>query len=423
MDVAPASSAAQCRRLLILRPALELGGVETRLTTLAEALAAAGGRATVLAGGGQLEQRVRSCAELRVVDFSKLSDRRLAQLVSEAADGHDGAVLACEPVLLRAVAPLASRVPVLLGLHGRGDPNRFGFGFLGGRRLPETISRLVATRRVALVATCTVQARAQARQLGLADDVIWVSPNCVPVPPNPLSVSSGVVRSIALTCRLTREKLVNVAAAIELTVAGRDAGRDVTLDVYGGGHAFHIVRAMLRRRLPADAWRMHGPLPSPDAAVQRADVVVGTGRASVEALVSGRRVVPAKTIHHRDGQLGPVVTPETFDEVAAENFSWRTRQPVPAAEVWRQLEDASAQSIRAVCDRARRELTPAAMLTRELAILDTLETSADARATTVLGDIERTVSRRLSGARRLPRPFDLPDRVTANLRSASTARW
>jgi hypothetical protein len=332
-------------------------------------------------------------------------------------------VLACEPVLLRAVPRLASRVPVLLGLHGRGDPNRLGFGFFGGRRLPQVLAELLATRRVALVATCQVQARTQARQLGLPEQAVLISPNGVPAPAGAARLSAGAVRSIALVCRLTREKLTNVAAAIELTAAGRDAGRNVTLDIYGAGRAAPVVRAMLNRRLPAGAWRMHGPIASPAAAMEGADVVVGTGRASVEALVMGRRVVPAKTIRSSEGQLGPVITMATFDEVAAENFSWRTRAPVAGVEVWRQLESVTPEAVGAVCARARRELTPSAMLARELAIIDSLAAATDAPVDASLAHTERLMTRRFAGARRLPRPLDVPDRAVANLRSPALPRW
>jgi hypothetical protein len=80
-------------------------------------------------------------------------------------------------------------------------------------------------------------------------------------------------------------------------------------------------------------------------------------------------------------------------------------------------------AIRAVRDRTRRGLTPAAMLARELAIIETLNDGTDAHAVMLLVDSRRVVRRRLAGARRLPRPFDVPDRAAANLRSPSAARW
>jgi hypothetical protein len=409
-------------RILILRHSLALGGVETRLVTLAEAIHSAGGRATVVAGPGPLSERVAACADLRLVDFGALTDGCLKRLVHEASAEHTCAFLACEPRLLRAMPALAARVPVLLGLHGRGDRDRFAFGLAGGRRVPEALRALRASGRVALVSNSSLQARDNARLLGMPDDAVAVSPNCVPVPAGHPEISHGPVRSVALVCRLAHDKLLNVAAAIELVAAGRAASRQVILDVYGSGSARPLVLAMLRRRLSRGSWRMHGATMSPGQAFAAADAVVGTGRTSVEALMAGARVVPAKTLRDRRGQLGPVITPATFDEAASENFGWRTRPSVPAATVWAELEAVPAQQIAAVCARAREELSPQSMLARELDILAALG-PATPRAAAELAAADRLLTARLAGARRLPAPLDLPDRAMLKLRAAGGSRW
>jgi hypothetical protein len=409
-------------RILILRHSLGLGGVETRLATLAEAIDSAGGRATVLAGPGPLAERMAGCADLRLVDFGALTDVRLKRLVHETAADHTCAVLACEPRLLRAVPVLATRVPVLLGLHGRGERDRLAFGLAGGRRMPVALRALRASGRVALASSSSLQAREHARLLDMPDDAVAVSPNGVPVPAGPSEISHGPVRSVALVCRLAHDKLLNVAAAIELVAAGRAAGCEVILDVYGSGSARPLVLAMLRRRLPRGSWRMHGPTMSTGQAFAAADAVVGTGRTSVEALMTGARVVPAKTIRDGRGQLGPVITPATFDDAASENFGWRTRPPVPAATVWAQLQAVPAQQIAAVCARARDELTPQSMLARELDILGELG-PVTPRATASLAAADQLLTARLAGARRLPTPLDLPDRALLKLRRPGGSRW
>jgi hypothetical protein len=409
-------------RILILRHSLVLGGVETRLATLAEAIHSAGGRATVLAGPGPLAERMAACADLRLVDFGALTDVRLKRLIDEAAAGHTGAILACEPRLLRAVPALAARAPVLLGLHGRGDRDRFAFGLAGGRRVPVALHALRASGRVALVSSSSVQARDNARLLDMPEGAVAVSPNCVCVPAGPPKISHGPVRSVALVCRLSHDKLLNVVAAIELVAAGRAAGRDVILDVYGSGSARALVLAMLRSRLPRGSWRMHGPTMSPGQAFAAADAVVGTGRTSVEALMTGARVVPAKTLRDRRGQLGPVITPATFDDAASENFGWRTRAPVSAATVWAELEVVSEQQIAAVCARARDELSPQSMLARELDILAALG-SPTPRGAAALAEADDLLTARLAGARRLPARLDLLDRALLKLRSPRGSRW
>jgi hypothetical protein len=363
---------ASVERMLILRPTLALGGVETRLATLAERLHDAGGVATVLAGDGPLAARVTACARLQRVDWPRLSDSELRQLVATAAGGHTCAVMACEPLLLRAVAPLAEHVPVLLGLHGRGDRNRMGFGLLGGRRLPRLIAALVASGRVVLTGTSPVQARDNARVLGLPDDAVHVSPNCVTAPPAPATVSAGEVATVALVCRLAPEKLHNVRAAIALVAAGRAAGRPVVLDVFGRGSATRLVRRLLARGLPDGAWRLRGEVGDPFSAVAHADVVVGTGRAAVEALVMGRRVVVAKALHDPAGQLGALITPATFDAAADENFGWRSHPALAPQDVWRALDSVCEADVAAVRDRAHEELSAPRMLARELELLATL---------------------------------------------------
>jgi hypothetical protein len=406
----------------MLRYSLGLGGVETRMATLAEAIHSAGGRATLLAGPGPLAERMGACADVRLVDFGAMTDDRLKQLVREAARGHTFAVLACEPRLIRAVPALAVRIPVLLGLYGRGDRDRFAFGLAGGRRLPTALRALTESGRVALASTSSLQARDNARLLGLPDDALAVSPNCVPVPTDPPSTSHGPVESVALVCRLTHEKLLNVAAAIELVAAGRAAGRRVVLDVYGSGSARSLVLAMLRRRLPRGSWRIHGATISPGDAFATAGAVVATGRTGIEALMAGARVVPAKTLRDRRGQLGPVITPATFDAAASENFGWRTRPPVPASAVWRELEAMPAEQIAAVCARARDELSPQSMLARELDIVSALG-PVTPRAEAALSEADRLLTARFGGARRLPARLDLPDRALLMLRDPRGSGW
>ncbi len=409
-------------RLLLLRPTLALGGVETRLVTLAGAMRDAGGAATVLAGPGPLAGQAAECARLRIVDWSRLAGEEADRLVDAVAAEHTCAVVACEPRLLRTVPRLAARVPVLLGLHGRGDRNRMGFGLVGGRRLPEAIGLLAASGRVGLYGTSPVQARANARLLGLPDDAVRAVPNSVAAPPAPAEASAGPIASVALVCRLAPEKLNNVRAAVELVEAGRAAGRAVVLDVHGGGPAERFVARMLRRRLPAGAWRMHGATRDPFGAAAAADVVVATGRAAVEGLVMGRRVVAAKSLSDARGQLGPLVTRSTYDAVAAENFGWRTQPALAAAAVWSAAEAVAADEVAAVRDRARGELSPRRMLERSLELLAALDPEPPPGGG-ALGGAAALLHAPLRGARRLPRPLDLPDRAILLARDHGGEGW
>jgi hypothetical protein len=356
------------------------------------------------------------------VDWSTLGERQAGDLIRELATRHTCAILACEPTLLPWVPLLAGHLPVVLGLHYRGDRNRFGFGMIGGRRIPQVLQTLLATGRVALTSDCSVQAVDNARLLGLADDAVQVAPNGIVVPDWDGAVSVGPVRSVTLLCRLAGDKLLHVRAAIELVAAGLARGRDVTLQIYGSGRAEWLVRRMLQRALPASAWRLDPANPDITSILSEADVVVGTSRASLDALALGRRVVAAKTVRDPRGQLGPLATPSTFDALAAENFGWRRPPPVPADHLWDKLESVTAAELTAVADRARREHSADAMLQRELEIAEALDVRPDG-LDQVLATTHERLRQRWGGARRLPRPLDLPDRGIFALRRDEGFRW
>jgi adenine-specific DNA methylase len=95
---------------------------------------------------------------------------------------------------------------------------------------------------------------------------------------------------LALVSRLSRRKLSHVSAAANLVAAGRATGREVRLDVYGAGPVQDEAVELIESRLPPVAWRLRGPVEDPRAAMRGADVVMGGGRAALEALALGRRV-------------------------------------------------------------------------------------------------------------------------------------
>jgi hypothetical protein len=110
-----------------------------------------------------------------------------------------------------------------------------------------------------------------------------------------------------------------------------------------------------------------------------ADVVVGGGRAALEALALGRRVATVKVTSDARGELGAPVTPHTLDDHVHDNFRWNERPPVPAGEVWEALERQPEASVALVSERVRHELSDDAMLDRELALLDELAGRRESR--------------------------------------------
>jgi hypothetical protein len=237
------------------------------------------------------------------------------------------------------------------------------------RRLVQALHR---SGSALISASSELQARDYEDDLGLPRGALAAARNGVVLPPGPPAVSSGPIRSITLVARLSIEKLPHVRAAAELAAAGRARGSAVRLDVHGAGPAEDQVREVLATHLPADAWRLHGTADRPLDVMADADVVVATGRAAVEALVLGRRLVPAKSVPDPAGQLGAPVTPETFDVACEDNFSWRTRTPLDPAVVWDTLERPSPEELEAVTARARREYSAEAMLEHEAGLLAAL---------------------------------------------------
>ena len=362
-------------RLLVITRCLMYGGSQTRYLTFAEALRRNGGGTTILAGDGPLAARARAAGELRIVPWYDLRLDDARRVVTEAAAGHTIAILTLEPWSLPLVATLARHVPVLLALEQRPGPERFGFGSFAGRALAARLAALHASGRVALVASSSDQARDHADSLGLPRSAIRPVINGIHVSAEPAGASSGPIDSVTLVCRLNPDKLPLVTAAADLAAAARADGHPVRLAVHGEGPGRGAARRTIAQRLPRGAWETPGATGAPSLVLRQADVVVGTGRAAIEALAAGRRVVVAKSLPDRSGQLGPPVTPDNFDVLAADNFSWRTREPLRPEEVWRRLTALTAADVEAVRDRARAGFSAQAMLAQALAAAEDLEES------------------------------------------------
>jgi hypothetical protein len=360
-------------RLLFLLPSLGHGGVEDRFLTLAKAVRGRGGSATVLAAPGALEKRAAECAELHLIDWAQEGNAASYDSVTRVAAGHDAAFVPCDPLLIHTVPTLVATMPVSLGLHNLPGSFPAWFGEVAWRRLVPLLTALHESRGIVLTAASALHAQEHASDLALPEGAVVSSPNGVEIPPDAGPVSSGAIRSVALVVRLSPEKRGHAAAAAALVAAGRARGHEVVLDVYGGGPDEEAMSATIAALLPGGGWQMNGPIDRPAEAFLRADVCVGTGRANLEALVNGRRVVAVKSRPHPSGgQLGPPVSPARYAALAADNFTWRTHEPLAADAVWQELEGLSAADVSAVRDRARKEYSADAMLDRDLALLEGL---------------------------------------------------
>jgi len=314
---------------------------------------------TVAGEAGPLEERFGACA----------GTVGLGAVLDQAAC-HDVAVVSLDPSNVHLLGGLAAGGRLHVAIHNA--PGSFDGWFRPStlERLRPLLRALHASGRVSMSAASERQARMHEEDLGLPAGAIEAWPGGVEVTQDG-RVWSGPVPSVGVVTRLSGEKEPLVRAGAELVAAGRELGREVRLDVYGSGPEEHGFRELVEATLPGGGWRFHGAVDEPLAQPDPPAVLVGAGRANLEGLVSGRRVVAACWIRHPDGgHLGPAVTTDNFASVAELNFSWGRRDPLAAHDVWRTLETMSGEEVQAVRDLARASYSADAMHQRLLEIIE-----------------------------------------------------
>jgi hypothetical protein len=368
--------------LLLVRQRLGHAGGVTRFLALAKALIARGGRATMIAGPGPLQGRAAALGVLEAVDWSSGASRDGERFLAAAAYNRTATLIGCMPLTLPMVPALARIAPVHLCVHA--TPGALSASFaprLSMSALGSILDALDRSGRVLLTAASELEAREHEEMLGLRTGTLAWVPNGVELPDRS-EARAGPIRRVALVSRLVAIKLPHVIAAIDLVAAGRAAGRDVSLEVHGAGPAGAQVRALLDARLPSDAWTLHGTTDRPLEVMRRADVVVGGARACLEATSVGRRAAVAQAVGPAEaaasvpagvkGRLGAPVTPATLELHLADNFRWTRRSPVAPAEAWQELEVMPVEDLERVRDHVHAKVSAAAMLDRELELLDAL---------------------------------------------------
>ena len=354
-------------RLLLVLPDLGRGGMQLQLIELARASAREGRRAVVLAPDGPLGDEVRAVADHERVDWeaTRLETARRAR---ELMGAGGVAVMQADPALVHLVPSLAATGRLHLCLHNRPGSFEHWFNPAELARLNALLPALVASRRVTFTASSSTHAAEHARRLGLPGGLVSGWFPGIDSPPGYDELSSGPVHRVAVVARLSREKFPIVAAGAELVAAGLAAGADVRLDLHGAGPDEAEALALLGRTLPPDRFLLHGPTDAPLAAIAGADVAVNGGRAAIEALVTGRRVLVPRFGEPPGGRLGPPVLPESFAELKERNLIWEG-QAWEGAAAWNAMTAMPAADVAAVRDRARRELSTQALLEGHLAAI------------------------------------------------------
>jgi hypothetical protein len=362
--------------LLLVLPTLEHGGMELQLLTLARAFRAAGGRATFLAGAGPLEAAARSIGVVELVDWAGTPRVETARLARSLSGPDTAAVLQADPATLHVLPSLAVACRVHLCLHNR--PGTFEEWFAPAvlERFRALVPALYASGRVGISVSREAYAASHAHDFGIPRHAVKPWLPGVEYRPGQSAISAGPISRIGVVSRLSEEKLPVVEAGARLVAAGRSAGADVTLELYGEGPAEERVRRVVDERVGGHA-RFHGPTDRPQDVIEPLDVVVNAGRAAIEGLVLGRRVVTFSSDPRAISPLGGMVTPTRFETLRNTNFLWPADELIAPEAVWNEVRHADRSSVRAVRDRARRELSADSVLRGHLATLAGTEATAE----------------------------------------------
>lgn len=313
------------RHVMLLAMALDLGGAETHVVSLARGLARRGLRVTVASAGGGLvdgllAEGIRHLS-VPLDSRSPLSLRRALSGVRAALRDESPDVLHAHARIPAWVADLARRgasgPPLVTTYHGTYNAGWFWrrvsrWGDVAIAVSPEVRDHLV-------------------RRLGAPADRVAVIPNGVdtdhfrPLPPAS-APDGGAGPLIVHVSRLDEVTAPAIALCEALPVL---AARwpDVAAHVLGGGRgAGQVARRAeaVNRQLGREAVRLLGPTHDPLPHLVSADAVVAAGRAALEAMACARPVVVAGA----GGLAGPVA-PDTWERLARTNFSGRGNAPRP----------------------------------------------------------------------------------------------
>lgn len=334
-------------RILLLIDALDTGGAETHVLTLAKGLARAGNYVSVLSSGGCLEGKLaevgvtvyRFPASLRGADFGRSLTRHVALLRRlHAQSGFD---------IMHAHTRRTAMLLRVFGASERLRPSR-----KMPRRLPYRHRALKRLFTPALVVTAHAKFAPHHRRLSfwgettvaVSDDLrehlfraFGVPRERVSVVPNGIDgeifcrrpTDEKAADTISLTfasrldhdCSAAAKALVAIAPTLACEAEKR--GKRLHLTILGGGECYQEIA-----RMAALINEQNGacePLVTAAGATDRiadylrqTDIFVGVSRAALEALGCGCLVILAG-----DEGFGGLLTEQNFDAHAKENFCCR----------------------------------------------------------------------------------------------------
>lgn len=297
----------------------------------------AGGGATIFAPRGPLAVEARA-AGIGVVafDWADLGDPGPSRRLWRAVGRHELAVVHWDHRVMDAFEPAldaCGRAALTVHQTPTALARWFGPEILDPIRLPLE-QAIDAPNGVALVRG-EAHARRFEEAFGIAAERLHVLPASIPAESIPFQlrdaepVDRGPLEVLAMT-RLSPDKEAIPRLAVELTRAGREAGRPCRLTVAGEGPWRAQAVELCERGLPADSWRVEGPPDDPIGRLADSDLVVAQGLTTLEAAALGRRVVVARSTGD-EAAAGAVLTPARYDEAAGDPFGEPALTADPAA--------------------------------------------------------------------------------------------
>ncbi|MDI3269516.1 MAG: glycosyltransferase [Bacillota bacterium] len=293
------------RKVLLLAMALELGGAETHVITLAQGLKEAGLEVQVMSAGGSL---ARLLGEAGIPHRPAPLNRRSPLLIAEGIRQVARAIREWQPHLLHAHA----RLPAWIAAQAR-----------KGTTLPLVITyhglyrhtglwRYVNTWGDAVVAISPEVRRHLVDQLHAPAEKVHVIPNGVDTrrfqPPQREPSGFHIVHVSRLD-----ETIAPALALVEAVGELRASFPALRATIAGDGRQRAAVEEAARGKVA-----MAGALQDPLPLLQDAFAVVGAGRSLLEAMACGRPVIVAG-----QGGLGGLLTPGNWRSLSETNFSGR----------------------------------------------------------------------------------------------------
>lgn len=340
-------------RLTVVLPSLDIGGVQRLYVDVLGELCARGVACRIVAPDGALRPQVQDRGiAWSAIDWSaRLSSYRA--LAAQVPAGEP-AVLIADPTVLHVLPALIARGPTALALHSTPA------GFEDWLE-PRTLARLrallpvaLARRGLALLTIGEEYVRGYATFFGVDESGISLLPPAVDSGRIAFAAPRERLDAVLCLARLSPEKSPQIRAGIDLVCARLRIGQPCRLDVIGDGPWRGRAEMMCAASLPAGAYAFHGATLDPRPALRAAPVVAATGMAALEAACAGARVVIVRTTLDDAGALGPVLSPDSYDERARESFGARVPAPRSAEATWADLEaltPAQLEQVRARIER------------------------------------------------------------------------